>query len=89
MPAVLAVLLGVCIALPFVALKSHLECCCAMVKEPCAHMKAFFEPDSPRTAANLDRFDEKHSRYDNCYPHRETLIRRSLLLLERKFIEVL
>jgi hypothetical protein len=52
-------------------------------------MKAFFEPDSPRTAANLDRFDEKHSRYDNCYPHRETLIRRSLLLLERKFIEVL
>jgi hypothetical protein len=36
-----------------------------------------------RTPARLS------SRYDNCYPHRETLIRRSLLLLERKFIEVL
>ena len=58
MPAALAVLLGVCIALPFVALKSHLECWCAMVKEPCAHMKAFFELDSPRTATNLDRFDD-------------------------------
>ena len=32
----------------------------------------------------------KHRRYNNCYPHRGTLIRRSLLLLERrKLIEVL
>jgi hypothetical protein len=32
----------------------------------------------------------KHRRYDNYYPHRGTLIRSSLVLLERrKLIEVL
>jgi hypothetical protein len=31
----------------------------------------------------------EHRRYNNCYRHRGTLIRGSLLLLERKLIEIL